>query len=1006
LFLFARPLHAFLNGEAAFLELGHPNFSGNAINDGQASPSAQTFRDNYGIALAGNYVWVGDSHNQRVTGFQPFPSANFSSASILLGQADFLSAAFNGGASCGPSRFTVVPQVYAQGGHFFVCDQGNNRVLIYNSFPASQQSPDLVVGQTNFVSSWGGTSPNQLNSPSGVCYDGSRLYVVDQGNNRLLIYYSLPSSNGASADLVLGQTGFYSGSPNQGGSPGAGTLNQPFAVSSDGTRIFVSDTYNNRVLEWDSIPGGNGAAATKVLGQADFVSNLSNRGGVVDSDTLYYPYGISSGSGKLCVADPGNARVLVWNAMPVSSGAGADTVLGQSSFAVNSSGSGNNRFYGCRGVSYQGVTLAVCDSGNNRVMFFQDLAPLVSGYPDLDVALISRTPHYHRYIVQYTTLGPNLTLPYLQPGTETEKRQPDNGEVLQYVATVMNKSTVTASAYGAVWTVDGVTMASLASPGPLSPAASQSFTFSYAYNSALRHSIGFQADPAGLLTETTKANNILEIDDHALYLDLWVEQGLYDIFNQTTNLIGSQSFEDWLQSQCAAMNLRFSQAIYGGAPSGIVDRVRIDRINVVTDTDDTSSTFNNDPNIYDFDGRWSLSDRDPSNAAGISGAWQTYVSSFVDGIDWGLVHEWSHQCGLIDEYRMNLLNDPTNNNGFHVLDFSSVQIPDTALPTYAYSQIVFQYPGIMGGGNTYPWVDTTYYDDHSTLGMNRHAGQRRGYYGEFLYDVPANLSVHVQDGSGSAMAGISVELFQKDAGTEEFYNSSVCSGITDASGNFLIPNRAVTGTSTYTGHTLTANAFGQIDVVGRNGTFFIRLSRCGQVSYYFMTLSEINVDFCQGNQTSYAYVLKAPSLAGACPSASPSPTASPSCSPTPSISPSFSVTPSPSPSPSPLATFTVTPPPSGKLLKGMAVPNPVSSGSVLLAVDLDGTASGLDWKIYSAAYQLVLSGRAEEALGPGWNHVPVDLRGLAAGIYFVRVHTVGGAHDGQVLIFKPLMVLP
>ncbi|MEI9976694.1 MAG: hypothetical protein WDO73_34325 [Ignavibacteriota bacterium] len=50
----------------------------------------------------------------------------------------------------------------------------------------------------------------------------------------------------------------------------------PVSVTSDGTRLFVTDLGFNRVLIFDSIPTSNGAAATVALGQPDLVSSVAN----------------------------------------------------------------------------------------------------------------------------------------------------------------------------------------------------------------------------------------------------------------------------------------------------------------------------------------------------------------------------------------------------------------------------------------------------------------------------------------------------------------------------------------------------------------------------------------------------------------------------------------------------------------------------------------------------------------------------------------------------------
>jgi hypothetical protein len=98
----------------------------------------------------------------------------------------------------------------------------------------------------------------------------------------------------------------------------------------------MADTANNRVLLWDGVPdgadggtsirGADGAdggtsirGADYVLAQPDFASNGENRWTSVQHDTLCWPYGLSLRGDTLAVADSGNNRVMLWR----RSGAGA-----------------------------------------------------------------------------------------------------------------------------------------------------------------------------------------------------------------------------------------------------------------------------------------------------------------------------------------------------------------------------------------------------------------------------------------------------------------------------------------------------------------------------------------------------------------------------------------------------------------------------------------------------------------------------------------------------------
>src|SRR5699024_8126784 len=118
----------------------------------------------------------------------------------------------------------------------------------------------------------GHTTKFNLRHPTAVWSDGSRLVIADTGNNRVLIFNSIPTSNGAAADVVVGQPNFTSG----GSSTSRDTLSGPKGVYASNNQLIVADTGNNRVLVFDSFPTSNQPDADEVLGQNDFTHHAAN----------------------------------------------------------------------------------------------------------------------------------------------------------------------------------------------------------------------------------------------------------------------------------------------------------------------------------------------------------------------------------------------------------------------------------------------------------------------------------------------------------------------------------------------------------------------------------------------------------------------------------------------------------------------------------------------------------------------------------------------------------
>jgi len=130
--------------------------------------------------------------------------------------------------------------------------------------------------------------------------------------------------NGMPADLVIWQASFTANSRDQGGSAGAATIDDPKGLVVVGTKLIVADEGNNRVLIFNFLPTVNNQSADVVIGQASFSGSLANRGGAVAANTLNQPYDVTTDGTKLFITDSGNNRILIYNSLPAVNGASAD----------------------------------------------------------------------------------------------------------------------------------------------------------------------------------------------------------------------------------------------------------------------------------------------------------------------------------------------------------------------------------------------------------------------------------------------------------------------------------------------------------------------------------------------------------------------------------------------------------------------------------------------------------------------------------------------------------
>jgi hypothetical protein len=238
------------------------------------------------------------------------PTKTNTPADVVVGQPDFTS---NDSATTQSGLDHPEIGLFVANGMLFVADRNNNRIMIWNSIPSTNgANADVVIGQPNFTSNSAGTTETSFSEPEGIWSDGTRLVVADQDNNRVLIWNSIPTSNGAPADVVVGQADFTSSDNPE--PPTAQSLLQPGGVTSDGTSLYVEDSSNNRILVYSPFPTSNDPAASIVLGQADFTHSARNAGNSSPSaKTLAFPYGLSIIGTHLVVDDYGNDRFLIFN---------------------------------------------------------------------------------------------------------------------------------------------------------------------------------------------------------------------------------------------------------------------------------------------------------------------------------------------------------------------------------------------------------------------------------------------------------------------------------------------------------------------------------------------------------------------------------------------------------------------------------------------------------------------------------------------------------------------
>lgn len=352
------------NYQPADLVIGQAGFTAPTADRGFAANSV----NGDALAATATSLWVVDGPHARVLQFAPLPTLGDPSASSLVGRPSLTDGTTIGAASAS-NLGTSLYSVATDGNVLVVADAARHRVLIWSPAPTSPgAAANLVLGQPDFTTTTSGTGANQMRTPGCVWTNGTMLVVCDTFNHRVLVWTSFPTTNGQAANLVLGQAGF--GAAVDPPVATATTISRPFGALVSGTRLYVADDAFNRVLVWDPLPSTNNEAADIVLGQ----STLTGMGDLVASPTsLSHPRGLATYRDALLVADPGHNRVVVYQPIPVSSGAAAALVLGQPDLDTENMVGAlptQRDFRGVSDIAVTGSSLFVGDPFARRVLRF------------------------------------------------------------------------------------------------------------------------------------------------------------------------------------------------------------------------------------------------------------------------------------------------------------------------------------------------------------------------------------------------------------------------------------------------------------------------------------------------------------------------------------------------------------------------------------------------------------------------------------------------------------
>ncbi len=452
--------------------LGQPDLDFSAQNLTQNG-----FRNATAVATDGSVLAVADTDNNRVLIWKTIPTTNNQNADVVIGQPDFTHAS----TAATPSASTLRgPQgVWLQGGKLLIADTLNNRVLIYNAIPTSNgAAANVVLGAPDFTTvvvppvTQQTVPPTQSNfsSPTSVTTDATHLYVTDLGHNRVLIWNSIPTTNNVAADVEIGQPDFVSQTSNNRTAvcPSNGTnttvtpnvptypytcgsaLSFPRFALSDGTRLYIADGGNDRVLVFNSIPTQNQPKADVILGEVDENSDNSSS----NSDSMAAPSSLAWDGTNLYVADTFNLRVLVFT--PLGGALPVTAVRNAASLEISATG---NVVLAGTPAANDVVTITIGTTAHAYTVVKNDtLASVVTGLTNLINGTTTGSTADAKVIATADTVNPTVFLTARVPGSA--------GAGTALSATVSSTSTIALKVSGSTVAINLASAVQIA-PGTL-----------------------------------------------------------------------------------------------------------------------------------------------------------------------------------------------------------------------------------------------------------------------------------------------------------------------------------------------------------------------------------------------------------------------------------------------------------------------------------------------------------------------------------------------------------
>lgn len=258
-----------------------------------------------------------------------------------------------------PSTFNRPTGITTDGINLYVADSGSNTIRFIN---INTKIVTVIGSATGLAGSIDSTDITavRFNQPIGITTDGVNLYVTDF-NNATVRRINIATK----AVFTLAGTSGASGTAD--GIQGAARFNMPGRITTDGVHIYLSDFYNRTIRK---IEISTGSVTTIAGTPGQLGSDGGTLDGIGTAARFNQPNGITTDGTNLYVTDSfqNTIRKIVIASGVVSTISG---ISGTAGIGGNVDSPGTPAFYTPIGMTTDGISLYVADAFNNTVRKIQ-----------------------------------------------------------------------------------------------------------------------------------------------------------------------------------------------------------------------------------------------------------------------------------------------------------------------------------------------------------------------------------------------------------------------------------------------------------------------------------------------------------------------------------------------------------------------------------------------------------------------------------------------------------